>query len=89
MSICFKLIFAATALWTFSTESTQSGHSAIPPGFHNRAPPRNLMSSFVAGRMIRGASGGCAVETRIDEIGANVYRLSVFVPDVAPPAGFT
>ena len=29
------------------------------------------------------------METRIDEIGANVYRLSVFVPDVAPPAGFT
>src|SRR5690242_9917098 len=29
------------------------------------------------------------METRIDEIGANVYRLSVLVPDVAPPAGFT
>ena len=29
------------------------------------------------------------METRVDEIGANVYRLSVFVPDVAPPAGFT
>jgi hypothetical protein len=29
------------------------------------------------------------METRIDEIGAGVYRLSVFVPDTAPPAGFT
>ena len=29
------------------------------------------------------------METRIDEIGAGVYRLSVFVPDAAPPAGFT
>ena len=29
------------------------------------------------------------METRIDEIGASIYRLSVFVPDAAPPAGFT
>jgi flavorubredoxin len=29
------------------------------------------------------------METRIDEIGAGVYRLSVFVPEAAPPAGFT
>jgi len=29
------------------------------------------------------------METRIDEIGAGIYRLSVFVPEVAPPAGFT
>lgn len=29
------------------------------------------------------------METRIDEIGAGVYRLSVFVTDAAPPAGFT
>ena len=29
------------------------------------------------------------METRIDEIGAGIYRLSIFVPDVAPPAGFT
>jgi flavorubredoxin len=34
-------------------------------------------------------SGGRVVEARIDEIGANVFRLSVFVPEVAPPAGFT
>ena len=30
------------------------------------------------------------MEARIDEIGADVYRLSVFVPEVAPPScGFT
>lgn len=29
------------------------------------------------------------METNIDEIGDGVYRVSVFVPDVAPPAGFT
>lgn len=26
---------------------------------------------------------------RIDEIGDRIFRLSVFVPDIAPPAGFT
>src|SRR3569623_951453 len=30
-----------------------------------------------------------ALETRIDEIAANIYRLSTFVPEVAAPAGFT
>jgi flavorubredoxin len=29
------------------------------------------------------------VETRIDEIADGIFRLSVFVPDIAPPAGFT
>jgi flavorubredoxin len=29
------------------------------------------------------------METRIDEIAANIYRLSTFVPEVAAPAGFT
>lgn len=29
------------------------------------------------------------METKIDEIADNIYRLSVFVPDIAPPAGFT
>ena len=29
------------------------------------------------------------METRIDEIGADIYRISIFVPEVAPPAGFT
>lgn len=32
---------------------------------------------------------GSAVETRIDEIAAGIYRLSTFVPEIAPPAGFT
>jgi flavorubredoxin len=29
------------------------------------------------------------METRIDEIARDIYRLSTFVPDIAPPAGFT
>jgi flavorubredoxin len=29
------------------------------------------------------------METRIAEIGDNIYRLSTFVPQIAPPAGFT
>jgi flavorubredoxin len=29
------------------------------------------------------------VETRISEIVGGIYRLSTFVPDIAPPAGFT
>jgi flavorubredoxin len=29
------------------------------------------------------------VETKIDEIADDIYRLSTFVPDIAPPAGLT
>jgi flavorubredoxin len=29
------------------------------------------------------------METRISEIALGIYRLSTFVPDIAPPAGFT
>ena len=29
------------------------------------------------------------METRIDEIADGIYRLSTFVPAIAPPAGFT
>ena len=29
------------------------------------------------------------METRIDEIAGSIYRLSTFVPEIAPPAGFT
>ncbi|MBW6398954.1 MBL fold metallo-hydrolase [Roseomonas sp. HJA6] len=29
------------------------------------------------------------METRIDEIADGIFRLSTFVPDIAPPAGFT
>ena len=29
------------------------------------------------------------METRINEIADGIYRLSTFVPDIAPPAGFT
>jgi len=28
------------------------------------------------------------MQTRIDEIASGIYRLSTFVPDIAPPAGF-
>ena len=29
------------------------------------------------------------METRISEIADGIYRLSTFVPEIAPPAGFT
>lgn len=29
------------------------------------------------------------MQTRVDEIAAGIYRLSTFVPEIAPPAGFT
>ena len=29
------------------------------------------------------------METRISEIADGIYRLSTFVPGIAPPAGFT
>jgi flavorubredoxin len=29
------------------------------------------------------------METKIDEIAAGIFRLSTYVPDIAPPAGFT
>ena len=29
------------------------------------------------------------METKITEIADGIYRLSTFVPDIAPPAGFT
>lgn len=29
------------------------------------------------------------METKVDEIADGIYRLSTFVPDIAPPAGFT
>jgi flavorubredoxin len=29
------------------------------------------------------------METKIDEIASGIYRLSTFVPEIAPPAGFT
>src|SRR3954464_8644117 len=29
------------------------------------------------------------METRIDEIASGIYRLSTYVPEIAPPAGFT
>lgn len=30
-----------------------------------------------------------APEARLDEIGDGIYRISTFIPDIAPPAGFT
>jgi flavorubredoxin len=32
---------------------------------------------------------GAAMEAKIDEIGERIFRISVFVPEIAPPAGFT
>src|SRR5713226_17926 len=34
-------------------------------------------------------SGGSVLMTTVDEIAEGIYRLSTWVPDVAPPAGFT
>jgi glyoxylase-like metal-dependent hydrolase (beta-lactamase superfamily II) len=36
-----------------------------------------------------GAAQETHMETRISEIADGIYRLSTFVPDIAPPAGFT
>ena len=32
---------------------------------------------------------GTVMQTKIAEIADGIYRLSTFVPDIAPPAGFT
>ena len=29
------------------------------------------------------------METKVDEIAAGIFRLSTYVPDIAPPAGMT
>ena len=29
------------------------------------------------------------MEAKVDEIADGVYRISAYVPDIAPPAGFT
>jgi hypothetical protein len=34
------------------------------------------------------AEGGGAMEAKIDEIGDSTYRLSIYVPEIAPPFGF-
>jgi flavorubredoxin len=51
-----------------------------------------LPGMFVASSLF-GPRSGCSMETwmetRIDEIADGIYRLSTFVPQVAPPAGFT
>jgi flavorubredoxin len=36
-----------------------------------------------------GRTEGTAMETRIDEIAPDIFRLSTHIPDVAPPAGLT
>jgi len=30
-----------------------------------------------------------SMETKISEVADGIYRLSTYVPDIAPPAGFT
>jgi hypothetical protein len=35
------------------------------------------------------AEGGAAMEAKIDEIGDSTYRLSIYVPKIYPPFGFT
>lgn len=51
-----------------------------------------LILAFVHGRLAgRGHADRMedSMETRISEIAEGIYRLSTFVPDIAPPAGFT
>src|ERR1700733_7932985 len=52
-----------------------------------RGTPRCLKSSFTV--IPTGVLEDVVMEAKIDEIGAGIYRLSIFVPDVAPPTGFT
>src|SRR5215472_16916037 len=56
----------------------------------NRA--KNLVVSSLSLRPVASRWGPIrrnCMETTIDEIGSGVYRLSIFVPEIAPPAGFT
>jgi flavorubredoxin len=46
-------------------------------------PPANDIATAIR------VSGALVMESRIDEIGAGIYHLSIFVPDIAPPAGLT
>jgi flavorubredoxin len=49
--------------------------AGVHRGRTNEAPTSDLMEE--------------AMETRVAEIAAGIFRLSTFVPDIAPPAGFT
>src|SRR5439155_5292629 len=46
----------------------------VRPG-HRRRPARD--------------EGGVLMETRTDEIADRIYRISTFIPEIAPPTGFT
>jgi flavorubredoxin len=39
--------------------------------------------------LIHAGAGSSPIETRIDEIGDRIYRLSTYVPEIVPLAGFT
>jgi flavorubredoxin len=43
----------------------------------------------MASCQIHGQQGKQRMATRIDEIADGIYRLSTYVPEIAPPAGFT
>ena len=58
-------------------------------GWRRRRPEPPLRSDGTTSKPRNPSRGRRAMQTRIDEIAAGIYRLSVYVPDIAPPAGFT
>src|SRR5260370_20563630 len=83
MSACDPLrtsVSHLTALHSF-------GSNAWFPPSNKWRSPQSLRSRLNGGR--RATLREFVMEARIDEIGAGVYRLSIFVAEIAPPAGFT
>src|SRR5262245_53474080 len=40
-------------------------------------------------RISRQKKGGTAMDARTDEVAERIYRISIFVPEIAAPSGFT
>src|SRR3954452_11517300 len=51
------------------------------------APRAIVVAASRIGRDLR--SGRAPMFTKIDEIAPDIFRLSTWIPEVAPPAGFT
>src|SRR5215510_7598450 len=105
MSACgTKRHIVATHQFELSEVKRTSGDAAacFGPTLLTRSgpPPNYSMAVFqwcerrhnLRGARLRGIKamfGRSTMQTRIDEIGAGMYRLSIFVPEIPPPAGFT
>ena len=57
-------------------------------GKNRKASERATERLFRLERRCRQRPGETAMETKISEIADGIYRLSTYVPDIAPPAGF-